>query len=182
VVTPYTEIPYLISLAGFQVAVKAVTASFIQRSYTWIEAGVDEIPYTLAKGSFHYTFQSRKLPSGLFQTVIFPKSIIEPPVDKVVSSSIFFVQMTPAITESDIATQFLAHYAKNTDIPLHESWALPLWEIFSKDDFGFLDPLDTLVGDINGYLVQHSDWKLTDIITEKLKAENPAFADCFKEK
>jgi len=178
VVTPYTEIPYLVSIAGFQSAVKAVAASFIQRSYTWVEAGAENIPYTLAKGSFNYTFQNRKLPSGLFQTIILPRSIFERPASEPISTSVFFVRLTPETTEADIAFQFLAHYAKHTDLPLHKSWALPIWQIFN-DDNDLMEPLDTLVGDINGYIVQYIDWKLSDIIAEGLKSENPVFTNCF---
>jgi len=191
IVVQHTDVLYFLSIAGFQVAVKAITASFIQGSHISISKNKDEQPYSIARGSFNYTFKSRKLPSGLFQTIILPKSILEKPMANESNnspvSSVFLIKMIPEITEEDIAVKFLTHYAKYTDLPLHKSWALPLWEYFNNEyldgyNYDIIHELETIVGDINGYLINHDDIALQNIISDKLKSNVPDFTNCFKDK
>ena len=182
VLNPYDGIVYFIAIAGFQVAVKAIVAKFIQRSMVWIKKN-DNKTYELYKGYFNYTFQHKKLPSGLFQSIIYPKYIVEQQnKDEISDKSCFFIKISNEITEeSDVANLFLSYYMQNTELPLDSSWAVPLWNIFKHDD-DFLSPLDTIIGDVHGYIVRFNDGRLNEIITDKIHANSTEFIQCFKRK
>ncbi len=142
---------YFLSVAGYQSAVKGIIANFLE--HRSITANVDGKYFYPVRSSLNYTVHYRKLPSGLYQCVTFPKIAL--PDDNKDSTDIILVIAQTGLLAQDL---FFKHLDNNTDIPLHPFWSHWLWEIFSKKCW--LTRLKTLVGDYQGYLIQINEDEL----------------------
>ena len=162
---------YFLSVAGYQSAVKGIIANFL--GYGSITVKVDGKYFYPVRSSLTYTVHYRKLPSGLYQCVTFPKIAL--PDDNKDSKDIFLVI---AQTGSLAQNLFFKHLDNRTQIPLHPLWSHWLWEIFSKKCW--LTPLKTLVGDYQGYLIKINEDELKDTITQAIVEKNPAVIRCFE--
>ena len=162
---------YFMSIAGYQSAVKGIIANFLQ--FESITVKVDGKYFYPVRSSLTYTVHYRKLPSGLYQCVTFPKIAL--PDDNKDSKDIFLVIAQTGSMARDL---FFKHLDNSTQIPLHPLWSHWLWEIFSKKCW--LTPLKTLVGDYQGYLIQINEDELTDTITTAIVEKNPAVIRCFE--
>jgi len=162
---------YFLSVAGYQSAVKGIIANFL--GYGSITVKVDGDYIYPVRSTLTYTVHYRKLPSGLYQCVTFPKIAL--PDDNKESKDIFLVI---AQTGSFARDLFFKHLDNITEIPLHPLWSHWLWETFSKKCW--LTRLKTLVGDYQGYLIQISEDELTDTITTAIVEKNPAVIRCFE--
>jgi len=162
---------YFLSVAGYQSAVKGIIANFL--GYGSITVKVDGKYFYPVRSSLTYTVHYRKLPSGLYQCVTFPKIAL--PDDNKDSKDIFLVI---AQTDSSAQDLFFKHLDNRTDIPLHPLWSHWLWEIFSKKCW--LTRLKTLVGDYQGYLIQIDEDELSETITMAIVEKNPAVIRCFE--
>jgi len=162
---------YFMSIAGYQSAVKGIIANFLQ--FESITVKVDGKYFYPVRSSPTYTVHYRKLPSGLYQCVTFPKIAL--PDDTKDSKDIFLVIAQTGSLARDL---FFKHLDHSTKIPLHPIWSHWLWEIFSSRCW--LTRLKTLVGDYQGYLIQINEDELTDTITMAIVEKNPAVICCFE--
>ena len=162
---------YFLSVAGYQSAVKGIIANFL--GYGSITVKVDGEYIYPVRSSLNYTVHYRKLPSGLYQCVTFPKIAL--PDDHKDSKDIFLVIAHTGVLAQDL---FFKYLDNRTDIPLHSLWSHWLWEIFSEKRW--LTRLETLVGDYQGYLIQINEDELADTITTAIVEKNPAVIRCFK--
>ena len=162
---------YFLSVAGYQSAVKGIIANFL--GYGSITVKVDGDYIYPVRSTLTYTVHYRKLPSGLYQCVTFPKIAL--PDDNKESKDIFLVIAQTGLLARDL---FFKHLDNHIDIPLHPLWSHWLWEIFSNKCW--LTRLKTLVGDYQGYLIQIEEDELTDTITTAIIEKNPAVIRCFE--
>ncbi len=166
---------YLLSVAGYQTAVKGIIANFLEYESTAVMVHDDddneEYIYPI-RSSLHYTVHYRKLPSGLFQCVTFPKIALPGYKD---SKDSFLVIAEDTLLAEDL---FFKHLDNNTEVPLHPVWSHWLWETFSKKCW--LTRLDTLVGDYQGYLMEIDEEELRDTITMAITEKNPSVIRCFE--
>ncbi len=162
---------YFLSVAGYQSAVKGIIANFLEHGSITVKVD-DEYIYPV-RSSLNYTVHYRKLPSGLYQCVTFPKIAL--PEDNKESKDVFLVI---AQTHSLAQELFFKHLDNNTDIPLHPLWSDWLWDTFSKKCW--LTRLKTLVGDYQGYLIQINEDELKDTITTAIVDNNPAVIRSFE--
>jgi hypothetical protein len=127
---------YLLSVAGYQTAVKGVIASILEYQSATVAAGggYEHINRIGESYSVHY----QKLPSGLFQGTILPKMAL-PNCEE--SKDAFLVL---AKDTSAARSLFYDHLEEKTGIPLHPSWTDWLWKLFLEKDW--LTLLNTLVG------------------------------------
>jgi len=170
---------YLLSVAGYQTAVKGIIANFLEYESVTVMVDDDdfgdddekEYIYPM-RSSQHYTVHYRKLPSGLFQCAPFPKIALPGYKD---SKDSFLVIAEDSSLAEDL---FFKHLDNNTEVPLHPVWSRWLWETFSKKCW--LTRLDTLVGDYQGYLLEINEDELKDTITMAIIEKNPAVIRCFE--
>ena len=162
---------YFLSVAGYQSAVKGIIANFLQ--YGSITVKVDGKYFYPVRSSLTYTVHYRKLPSGLYQCVTFPKIAL--PDDNKDSKDIFLVIAQTGSMARDL---FFKHLDNSTQIPLHPFWSHWLWKVFSNKCW--LTRLKTLVGDYQGYLIQINEDELSDTITMAIVEKNPAVIRCFE--
>jgi len=158
-------------VAGYQSAVKGIIANFLEYDSITVNVGGEYI-YP-ARSALTYTVNYRKLPSGLYQCVTFPKIAL--PDDNKDSTDIFLIIAQTGSLAQDL---FFKHLDNSTDIPLHPLWSDWLWEIFSNKYW--LTRLKTLVGDYQGYLIQINDAELSDTITMAIVEKNPTVIRCFE--
>jgi hypothetical protein len=162
---------YFLSVAGYQAAVKGIIANFLGYGSINLKVAGDYL-YPV-RSSLTYTIHYRKLPSGLYQCVTFPKIAL--PDDNKDSKDIFLVIAQTGLLARDL---FFKHLDNLTEIPLHPLWSHWLWEIFSNKCW--LTRLKTLVGDYQGYLIQIEKDELSDTITTAIVEKNPAVMRCFE--
>ena len=162
---------YFLSVAGYQSAVKGIIANFLQ--FGSITVKVNGKYFYPVRSSLNYTVHYRKLPSGLYQCVTFPKIAL--PDDNQDSKDLFLVLAQTGLMAQDL---FFKHLDDRTDIPLHPLWSHWLWETFSEKCW--LTHLKTLVGDYQGYLIQINEDELADTITMAIVDKNPAVTRCFE--
>ena len=145
---------YFLSVAGYQSAVKGIIANFLQ--FGSITLNVDGKYFYPIRSSLTYTVHYRKLPSGLYQCVTFPKIALPDDNKDKDSKDIFLVIAQTGLLARDL---FFKHLDNSTDIPLHPLWSHWLWQTFSKKFW--LTRLKTLVGDYQGYLIQINEDELS---------------------
>lgn len=162
---------YLLSVAGYQSAVKGIIANFLQSGSITLKVDGDYI-YPV-RSSLNYTVHYSKLPSGLYQCVTFPKIAL--PEDNKDTKDIFLVIAQTGLLAQDL---FFKHLDSITETPLHPLWSDWLWEAFSKRSW--FTHLATLVGDYQGYLIQIYEDELSDTITGAIAEKNPAVIRCFE--
>ena len=170
IVEPYNmETVYLMSVCGFQVAVKGIVANFLDNN--GICAEIDGTDHYLMRDHIGYKVQMKKLPSGLAHAVILPKLALPKNNDERQNS--FFV----ITKEQDILPLFFRHLDDKTEIPMHPSWASWLWKTFKRQD-SWLTELKNLAGDYKGYMFNFYPTKLHDLISGAIKKKVPDIISC----
>jgi len=169
IVDEYRDI-YFLSVAGYQTAVKGIIANIIEYGSVFVEIG--ERYENLSRSSQSYTIYYQRLPSGLYQAVILPK-IALPGNNEPKDTFLVLSQHTSVAEEL-----FFKHLEEKTEIPLDPSWSPWLWKVFSEK--GWLTPLECLVGEYQGYLVEINEDELKDTITMAIANKNPEVMVCFK--
>ncbi len=161
---------YLLSVAGYQTAVKGIIASILEyQAVTLIANGSYEyINRTSETYSVHY----QKLPSGLYQGIILPKMAL-PNYEE--SKDAFLIL---AENNSSARALFYEHLEEKTGIPLHQAWSDWLWRLFLEE--AWLTPLNTLIGGYKGFLVDIYQDDLKDAIAAAIMNKKPEIIRCFK--
>ena len=161
---------YFLSVAGYQTAVKGIIANVLEYGSVTVKTE-DEYIYPL-RSTETYSVHYQKLPSGLYQGVIFPK-IALPGNDE--SKDKYLVLAEARSMAEDL---FFKHLEEKTEVPQDPIWSSWLWREFSER--GWLISLDTLVGDYEGYLVEINEDELRDTITMAIANKNKEVIAAFK--
>ena len=161
---------YFLSVAGYQTAVKGIIANVLE--YRSVTIMIDDEYFYPSRSTLNYTVHYQKLPSELFQGVTLLKIAL--PDNKEPKDSFLVISED----SSSVKDLFFRHLENKTEIPLHPVWSQWLWKTFSK--MGWLTPLDILVGDFKGYLVEINEGELKNIITTAIAEKNPEVIRCFE--
>ena len=161
---------YLLSVAGYQTAVKGIIASVLEyQTVTLIVNGSYEyINRTAETYCVHY----QKLPSGLYQGTILPKMAL-PNYEE--SKDAFLIL---AENNSSARALFYDHLEEKTEIPLHQAWSDWLWKTFTEGSW--LTPLNTLNGGYKGFLVAIYEDDLKDAIATAIMNKTYEIMRCFE--
>ncbi len=161
---------YFLSVAGYQTAVKGIIANVLE--YGSVSIMIDGEYFYPSRSTLNYNVHYQKLPSELFQGITLLKIAL--PDNKDPKDSFLVISED----SSSVKDLFFRHLENKTEIPLHPVWSRWLWKTFLK--MGWLTPLDTLVGDFKGYLVEINEGELKDIITKAITERNPEVIRCFE--
>jgi len=164
------EIIHFLSVGGYQITVKGIVANLLGYSGACIEIGGKE--YDIACSDMGYKVLMKKLPSGLAQALIVPKSAL--PVHKEDRRHNLFSIITR--DRKDISGLFFRHLDEKIDIPIDPSWMPWLLKMFRQEKW--LCKLITLVGDFKGYQFEFHPARLHDLISEGIKKRTPEIIDC----
>ena len=161
---------YFLSVAGYQTAVKGIIANVL--GYNSVTVRIDgEFLYPL-RSTENYSVHYQKLPSGLFQGVILPR-IAFPNNDE--TKDMFLVLAEGGSTAREL---FFKHLDEKTDVPLHPAWSIWLWKVFLEK--AWLIPLECLIGDYEGYLVEINEDELRETITTAIAHKDAEAMVCFE--
>ena len=160
---------YFLSVAGYQTAAKGIIANILEYNSVVVETGGDY--EHLSRSPQSYSVYYQRLPSGLYQGVILPR-IALPGNNEPKDMFLVLSQHTSAAEKL-----FFKHLEEKTEIPLDPLWSGWLWGIFSEK--GWLTPLDSLIGEYQGYVVEIYENQLKDIITMAIVHKNPEVMVCF---
>lgn len=162
---------YFMSIAGYQTAVKGIIANVLEQCR--VKIYIEEQVYDLFRLSYEYRVLTKKMPSGLVHTILYPKLAIPINYDK--NQHTFFI-----FTEkhNDIYSLFLKHIDDRTDIPLHPSWARWLWNVFLKEEW--ITELCTIAGLYKGYSIWFSPEHLSDLISEAIRYKENEIITCMQ--
>jgi len=161
---------YFLSVVGYQTAVKGIIANVLE--YNSVTVRIDgEYLYPL-RSTESYSIHYQKLPSGLFQGVILPK-IAFPGNDE--SRDTFLIIAEDCLLAKDL---FFKHLDEKTEVPLHPVWSVWLWNMFLEK--AWLTPLECLIGDYEGYLVEINEDELRDTITMAIANKSADVMACFE--
>lgn len=173
IIDPYDlDTAYFMSIAGYQATVKGIIANLLENYGISIDIEGEE--YYLAKASFGYKAQLKKLPSGLVHAVLFPKTAL-PKNDEDRQNSFYVFTRE----KKELLSLFFRHLDEQTDIPLHPSWAEWLWRVFNEEENWLLE-LDTLAGAYKGYSFTFNPKKLHDVISEAIRNRVPEIIKCME--
>ncbi len=161
---------YFLSVAGYQAAVKGIIANVLE--YGSVTVIVDDEYFYPSRSTLNYTVHYQKLPSELFQGVTLLKIALP---DNKEPKDCFLVISEDSPSVKDL---FFRHLENKIEIPLHPVWSQWLWNTFSEK--GWPTPLDTLIGDFKGYLVEINEEELKDIISMAITERNPEVIRCFE--
>ena len=161
---------YLLSVAGYQTAVKGIIASILEyQTVTLIaNSSYEYINRTAETYSVHY----QKLPSGLYQGIILPKMAL-PNYEE--SKDAFLIL---AENNSSARALFFDHLEHKTEIPLHRDWSDWLWKTFTEGSW--LTPLKTFIGGYKGFLVNIYHDDLKDAIAMAIMNKTYEIMRCFE--
>jgi len=161
---------YFLSVAGYQTAVKGIIANVLEYNSVTVKISGEYLyPFrSTEKYSVHY----QKLPSGLFQGVILPK-IALPNNDE--SKDTFLIIAEDGSLAKEL---FFKHLDGKTEVPLHLAWSDWLWKSFLEK--AWLTPLECLIGDYEGYLVEINEDELRDTITMAIAHKSAEVMACFE--
>lgn len=159
---------YFLSIGGYQHAVKGILANVLE--FGSVTITVDQEPHYLSRTSENFRVHYQKLPSGLFQGVIIPRIAFP---EKSENPFLVLVQ-----DDFQVERAFFRHLDYRLELPLHSSWSQWLWDIFQ--DMDWLVPLETLVGNLQGYLVDGDQGALEEFITAAIVNNKPEVIGCFQ--
>ena len=161
---------YLMSVAGYQTAVKGIIANILE--YEALTVAVNRSYEYVNRATESYSVYYQKLPSALFQGTILPKTAF-PNYEE--SKDAFLI-----LAESILSAKalFFNHLEEKTEIPLHNAWSDWLWKTFTEE--GWLTPLETIIGGYKGFLVDIYEDDLKDAITMEIRNKTPEIYRCFK--
>ena len=160
---------YLLSVAGYQTAVKGIIATVLE--YQAVSVALNGGWHYIIRAGENYTVHYQKLPSGLFQGIILPK-IAMPNCEE--SKDAFLVLAENVSSAKEL---FFNHLEAKTEIPLHKAWLNWLWRAFTDEGWY---PLETLIGGYSGFLVGICEDDLRDAVTMEIKERNPEIISCFR--
>jgi len=161
---------YFMSVAGYQTAVKGIIACVLE--YQSATVSINGNYEHVNRASESYCVHYQKLPSGLFQGTILPKTAL-PNYEESKNSFLILAEHT-----STAKALFFDHLEQKTGIPLHRTWSDWLWRTFSGEDW--LTPLETLIGGYKGFLVDIYEDDLKDAIATAIRNKTPEIIRCFK--
>jgi len=161
---------YFLSVAGYQTAVKGIIANVLE--YNSVTVRIDGESLYPLRSTENYSVHYQKLSSGLFQSVILPR-IAFPNNDE--TKDMFLVLAEGGSMAREL---FFKHLDEKTDIPLHPLWSGWLWKAFSEK--AWLIPLESLIGDYRGYLVEINENELRDTITTAIAHKDAEVMVCFE--
>ena len=161
---------YLLSVAGYQTAVKGIIATVLE--YQTVSVSLNGGWQHIIRAGENYTIHYQKLPSGLYQGIILPKIALSNCEE---SKDAFLVLAENVSSAKEL---FFNHLEAKTEIPLHKAWLNWLWRAFT--DEGWFTPLETLIGGYRGFLVGIYEDDLRDAVTMEIKERNPEIISCFR--
>jgi len=161
---------YFLSVAGYQTSVKGIIANVLEYNSVTVRIG-GEFQYPL-RSIESYSIHYQKLPSGLFQGVILPR-IAFPNNDE--TKNMFLVLAEDGSTAREL---FFKHLDEKTDVPLNPLWSDWLWKVFLEK--AWLIPLECLIGDCEGYLVEINEDELRETITTAIAHKDAEVMVCFE--
>ena len=161
---------YLLSVAGYQTAVKGIIANVLE--YQTVTVALNSSYQYVNRVAESYSVHYQKLPSELFQGTILPKMAL-PNYEE--SKDAFLIL---AESESSARALFFNHLEGKTEIPLHRTWSDWLWRTFTKESW--LTPLETLIGSYKGFLVSIYEDDLKDAITTAIRNKTAEITKCFE--
>lgn len=170
---PDLETVCLLSIGGYQAAVKGIVANLVEGYGVAIQAGEE---HWLNRGDFGYKILLKRLPSGLAHALVFPKPALARNGDEEAGNRFFVFAQDGA----DVARLFFRHLDNRTELPLHPSWAEWLWGVFSRQQ-GWLTELVTLAGDRRGYSFNFNHAQLHDIISGGFLNGLPEVVSCLEQ-
>ena len=150
---------YLICIGGYQSAVRGIAANVLENEAAYIvkDSSYDHYQRTAEK----YIMKYRKLPSDLVHAML-------------LSEDKFLVI---GEEETSIKERFFRNLDQNIGTPLHSSWASYLWDVFCEKQW--LISLNTVVGNLKGYLISVEEEQLTEVITDAIAYQIPEIMQCF---
>lgn len=161
---------YLLSVAGYQTAVKGIIASILE--YQTATVAVNGSYENINRTGKNYCVHYQKLPSGLFQGTILPKMAL-PNYEESKDAFLILAEHT-----SSAMALFYDHLEEKTETPLHPAWSDWLWRLFLKE--AWLTPLDTLIGGYKGFLVDIYEDDLKDAIAAAVRNKTNEIMRCFE--
>ena len=161
---------YFLSVAGYQTAVKGIIANVLE--YGSVAVRIDGEYVYPVRSTETYCVHYQKLPSGLFQGAILPK-IALPGNEE--SNDVFLILAENNSLAEDL---FFKHLEEKTEVPLHPAWSCWLWRTFLQKEW--LTPLESLVGEYQGYLVDINEDELKETITVAIARKNAEVMVCFE--
>ena len=175
IVDPYEyESVYFLSICGYQTTVKGIIANFLE--YYGISINIEGVDHNFNRTYLSYSFNLKKLPSGLVHAVVFPKLALPQNNEEKQNSFIIFTKET-----QEILSQFYRHLDEKIEIPLHPSWDSWLWQIFNEQENWTIE-LKTLIGIYKGYLFEFTPQQLQEHIADSLKSRESDIIKCMKRK
>ena len=161
---------YLMSVAGYQTAVKGIIANILE--YEALTVAVNKSYEYVNRATESYSVYYQKLPSALFQGTILPKTAF-PNYEE--SKDAFLI-----LAESTLSAKrlFFNHLEEKIEIPLHSTWSDWLWRTFIEEDW--LTPLETIIGGYKGFLVDIYENDLKEAITMEIRNKAPEINRCFE--
>jgi hypothetical protein len=166
------ETAYFLSLCGYQVTVKGLVANFLE--YTSLCLEKDDCHYYFERSYQNYSFQLKRLPSGLVHGLVYPKQAL-PKSEEYKNQFFIFTK-----EQRNIVSLFFRHLDNITEIPLHPSWDSWLWNTFKTNDW--LVELTTLAGTSQGYLLSFNPTQLNDFLSDAIKNKVPEIIMCMERK
>ncbi len=163
---------YFMSVCGYQVTVKGITANFLENYGVSIE--IEDTEYYLERSGLGYKVQVKKLPSGLLHALIYPKLAL--PINDEEKKNSFFIFTNGSDKRLVL---FFRHLDEKVDMPLHPSWAGWLWNLFEHQDEWLIE-LKTLTGGYRGYSFRFHPKQLQDLISEAIRNRIPEIIECMK--
>ena len=161
---------YLMSVAGYQTAVKGIIANVLE--YQAVTVAVNGSYEYINRSAESYSVHYQKLPSALFQGIILPK-IALPNYEE--SKDAFLILAENTLSAK---TLFFNHLEQKTEIPLHSMWSDWLWRTFTEE--GWITPLETLIGSYKGFRVDIYEDDLKETITMEIRNKTPEIIRCFE--
>lgn len=161
---------YFMSVAGYQTAVKGIIACVLE--YQSATVAINGNYESVNRASESYCVHYQKLPSGLYQGTILPKTAL-PNYEE---SKDNFLILAETISLAKIL--FFDHLEQKTGTPLHRTWSDWLWRTFFQEDW--IIPLKTLIGSYKGFLVNIYEDDLKDAIAAAIRNDISEIIRCFK--
>lgn len=165
------EIIHFLSICGYQITVKGIIASLLDR-YSGVIIEIEGVEHDLACSDMGYKVLKKKLPSGLAHALLIPKTALPGYKDDKNKNSFSIITRD----KKDIPILFFRHLDEKTDIPIDPSWVRWLWKTFQKEKWLF--KLKTLVGDFKGYHFDYHPARLHELISEAIIEKVPEIVKC----
>ena len=164
------ETVYFMSIAGYQATVKGIIANLLEDYGISME--IDGEEQYLMRSSIGYKVQSKKMPSGLVHSILYPRLAL-PKNDEENQNSFYIFT-----NGKDLLRLFFRHLDEKSEIPLHPSWDKWLWKIFEEQKWTL--ELRTLAGTYKGYSFEFNPKELHDLISGAIRKRDPDIIGCME--